>query len=323
MNKRILIKTLVFFIIVLLSDQIIGRVLSHLYFNQKAGQAYSLNYSFSECNADILIFGNSRAQHHFDTRILADSLKMSCYNAGQDGGHSILLAYAQIKIITERYSPKIIILEFTPSNIVRYPGDYDRLSILLPYYQDYPGIRPIILLRSHYERVKLLSAIYPFNSKLNTNLMNIIRSRSNIPQVMELDHDGYIPLYGKMTLDMLKPDEKHADTEPVVDNNMVEALNNIISICKEKNISLYVFSSPVYHKIGEERGPVSKIEKISLEIMKNNRTYYFDYSYDSAFVGNLEFFKDQNHLNNYGAKVFSNDVVIKINKQIHHASEKE
>src|SRR5664280_2748246 len=88
-----------------------------------------------------------------------------------DGGGGILLPYAQIEVLLNRYTPKIIIVE-TDSNEMEYrASDYDNLSILLPYYHVYPELQPIILLRSPFERVKLLSGIYPFNS----DIMNLVQ----------------------------------------------------------------------------------------------------------------------------------------------------
>ncbi len=293
-------KLLTFLFLILIFDQIGGFVLRQLYFHQTAGQDYSLNFSFSECKSDIIIFGNSRAQHHYDSQILADSLQLSCFNAGQDGGHSILLPYAQIKVITERYSPKIIILEFHPDNIVHYPGDYDRLSILLPYYKEYLEIRPIILLRSPYEKVKLLSSIYPFNS----DIINMIRFITNIPTARRNDFEGYVPLEGVMSVDILKQDPE-IETQAVIDINMLNALKDIISLCKEKNISLFVVSSPLFHAVNERQYPPTTTAKLSLDILQQNNINYLDFSFDSTFIGHLEWFRDRAHLNDKGAKIFT------------------
>lgn len=116
-NFSRIIKIVSFFIIIVVADKASGLVLRKLYFNQSAGQDFSLNYALSKCNADVVIFGNSRAQHHYDSRIISAGLKMSCYNAGLDGGHSIILPDAEIKVLTERYTPKIIILEFSPQEL--------------------------------------------------------------------------------------------------------------------------------------------------------------------------------------------------------------
>jgi hypothetical protein len=313
MNQNIsrVIKTVVFIFIVLITDKGLGLNLRKLYFNQTAGQNSSLNYVFSKCNADILIFGNSRAQHHYDSRIISSALKMSCFNAGQDGGHSILLPYALIKVLTERYSPKIIILEFFTDEIVHYEGDYDRLSILLPYYKEYPEIRTLIKLRSPYEGLKLMSSIYPFNS----NIINIIRFNTNTHSAHKQDFEGYIPLTGVMSNDMLKP-ATEIIIPSVVDTNMVNSLENIMRLCSRKNINLFIITSPVFHTINEKQSSPSSISELTLEIIHRNQANYLDFSFDSTFTGHIEWFRDKWHLNDEGAKIFSNMLIDSISKTI-------
>jgi len=312
MNRNIsrVIKIVVFIFIVAITDKGLGHILSKLYFNQKESEIHSLNYGLSECNADVLIFGNSRAQHHYDSRIISAALNMSCYNAGEDGGHCIIFPYAQIKIITERYSPKIIILEF--SGVFNYPGAYDRLSILLPYYKEYPEIRSLIQLRSRFERIKLISSIYPFNS----NVIDIIRFHTNIPE----DFDGYIPLKKMLNIDLLKPEpeivRKSEIKTQVADTNMVNALENIIRICKRKNISLFIIISPTFHSVNEKQGPLSPAAELALDIIHRNQVNYLDFSSDPVFAGHSEWFADIFHLNEEGAKVFSNMVTDSITKTV-------
>jgi len=319
MNKNIsrLIKIVIFIFIIAITDKVLGFILNKLYFSQTYGQNHSLNYVLSECKADVLIFGNSRAQHHYDSRIISKALKMSCYNAGQDGGHSIILPYAQIKIMTERHSPKILILEFSPDGILHYTGDYDRLHILLPYCEEYPEIRPLVLLESPYESIKLTSTIYPFNS----NLINIIRFNTDYHAVRQQDFEGYVPLKKVMSINILKQEPEILNqsviaTESVVDSNKVNALEHIISLCKEKNISLFIINSPIFHTVNEKQSPPLPSAKLSLEIIHRNNVNYLDFSHDSTFSGHFELFKDREHLNVEGAKVFSNMLIDSIEKTL-------
>jgi len=304
--KTRMLKVLAFLFIIAFIDQSVGLILRYFYFHQKTGHLQALNYVFSQCKADILIFGNSRAQHHYNSQLISDLLKLRCYNAGQDGGPSILLQYALIKVITERYSPKIIIIELAPDGITQYEQFYVRQSILLPYYKGYPEIRPLILLRSPFERIKLISAIYPFNS----NVINIIRFNTNSHAARKQDFEGYVPLKEVMSSEMLNPrPEIMTQTVSIVDTNMVNALKNIIQLCKEKRISLFIINSPVFHTINEKQSPTSSSDKLFLEIIHRNKVNYKDFSFDSTFAGHLDWFKDAGHLNDDGAKVFSTMVV--------------
>ncbi len=304
MNRNIssLIKIVVFILIVAIADRGLGHILSKLYFNQKKGDIHSLNFVLSECNADILIFGNSRAQHHYNSGLISSALKMSCYNAGQDGGHCILFPYAQIKIITERYTPKMIILEF--SGINNFPGAYDRLSIILPYYKEFPQIRPLVLLRSPFERIKLMSSIYPFNS----DLIDMIRFHTNLQE----DINGYIPLKTRLNTDLLKEEPeivRLSETRKLVaDANMADALENIINLCQKKNISLFIITSPNFHSVKEKQSPLPPAAEVAMDIIRRNHANYLDFSSSPVFTGHPEWFADKVHLNEEGARIFSNMV---------------
>lgn len=288
-------------------DQVIGSILRYLYFNQKTGPSQSLTFVFSKCNADILVVGNSRAKYHYNTKILSDSLKMSCYNAGQDGGHSILLQYAQITELTNRHTPKIIILEFHPSGILYNKIYYDLISTLTPYYKEYPVIRPIIEMQSPYERIKLASAIYPFNS----NVINSIRFNTNTHAARKEDFNGYVPLKGIINRVIPKP-ASLTITQPKLDTNMLNALRNIILLCNEKNINLFIISSPVFHEIYSLPPRPSSIEKLALAIIQSNKIKFLDFTYDSAFTGHFDWFKDKGHLNGKGADVYTNRLIAKL-----------
>ncbi len=326
MNQNIsrIIKIVLFILVIVITDRLFGLVLRRLYFNQTGGQDYSLSYLLSKCNSDIVVFGNSRAQHHYDSRIISAGMNMSCYNAGLDGGHSIILPDAEIKVLTERYTPKIIVLEFSPTGIVHFDGDYDRLSILLPYYQDYPVIRSFLQLRGPFEKMKLMSAIYPFNS----DIINIVGFNTNTRAAHRHDIEGYVPLNEVLNPEILKYKPEYVSqavmrTQSSLDTNMVNALENIISICKEKNIALYIINSPVYHMVNEIQTPEYAVAKISLDIIHHNHVNFLDFSDDPAFVGHPELFADQGHLNDKGARIFSNMVINSLSKTIEINAEKE
>ena len=59
--------------------------------------------------------------------------------------------------LTERYNPKFIILDISPSELKFAANEYERLAVLLPYYQKHQEIRKTICLR---DRLKS-SNIFP------------------------------------------------------------------------------------------------------------------------------------------------------------------
>ena len=108
--KKFLIKIGIFFSFVLIFDVLSGKVFSFLVDHAKGGDNKRNNYICNEVKEDILIFGSSRALHHYNPIIISDSLKMSCYNCGQNGNGAIL-NYGRYQLICQRYHPKVLIYD--------------------------------------------------------------------------------------------------------------------------------------------------------------------------------------------------------------------
>ena len=70
----------------------------------------SMCQSILHQQADVIVLGSSRARHHYSTRMIADSLGMTCYNAGIDG-HDMLYAYVVFRSMVERHCPRVVILD--------------------------------------------------------------------------------------------------------------------------------------------------------------------------------------------------------------------
>ena len=107
--KKFILHILVFFAIVTAVDYVAGKVFRYIQI-KAGGRTGAEWYACKEMKEDIIIMGSSRAIHHYVPRIIADSLGMSCFNAGQDG-NGIILQYGRWKMISERYTPKLIIYD--------------------------------------------------------------------------------------------------------------------------------------------------------------------------------------------------------------------
>jgi hypothetical protein len=102
---RFIARVLFVFIIVMIMDFGIGRVLKAFYFKQTSGIDYRTTYSIDKTRADVLIFGSSTAIHDYIPGTIEKRLNLSTYNVGRDG-ISILYDYAVLKTILKRYTPK-------------------------------------------------------------------------------------------------------------------------------------------------------------------------------------------------------------------------
>jgi hypothetical protein len=298
MNRKLIINITIVAVVVSILDFAIGGALRYCYFREISGLHFRTTYAMEKTIADIIVFGSSRANHHYVPEVFEDAFKMTFYNAGRDGS-GIFYQTAVLKSILKRHKPKTIILDFA-GGFEKGERDYDRLSCLLPYYKSHMEIREIVELRSPFERIKMISGIYPFNSEiLNIVLGNLGRINKNY-----IDKKGYIPLDGELKT---KIDFKVNSVAYSVDSNKLTSFREFISIAKKSGAQVSVIYSPIYEKFDRKQ---------EIEICKNNcysmNVPFWDFSKNDIFMQNRHFFRDVDHLNHKGAIQFSNLVVAKI-----------
>lgn len=301
-HPHFLVKLFMFLFILFLLDFAIGSILKSLYFTQDSGLLYRTTYALDSTKADILIFGASKANHHYYPDAFEKKLNMSCYNAGRDG-YDIFYHYAILQGVLKRYSPKIVILDFARVEFFRNQDSYDRLSSLLPYYNEHPEMRSIIQLKSPYEKYKLLSKIYPYNSLIFTIAMG--NTRFNKSRRNNNDDNGYVPLT-KIWKERIITDTSFKKYE--LDSNKIKLFKSFVMDCINSNVKLYIFISPYFKNFKFEDPSVL----IAEEFTKKYNIPFYDFSNDSLFLNHAGLFYDPIHLNDRGAKIYSNIVIDKI-----------
>jgi hypothetical protein len=295
--KKFFIKLFIFLAIVVVLDIAIGATLRHYYFKQESGVQYRTTYSMEQTKADVLIFGSSRATHHYVPDIFEKRLNMSYYNVGRDGNF-IFYHYAVLKSVLKRYTPKIIILDISGGEFSVSQDSYDRLSALLPYYKEHPEIRPIVELKSDYEKVKLVSSIYPYNSSLIT----IALGNVSFNKKRNDDTEGYLPLKKNWNLPL---EDLGMLPNYDLDSVKMKAFDSFITDCKAANIELYVVCSPQYRKAQNTDYSVLNAKQMA----EKHNVPFRDFYDDTSFINHVRLFADAAHLNDSGARVFSNIMV--------------
>ncbi|MEO6136078.1 MAG: hypothetical protein ABIP35_13060 [Ginsengibacter sp.] len=292
----------VFLAIIFVLDFSIGRILKSFYFTQDSGLLFRTTFAMDSTTAQMLIFGSSTANHHYEPHSFENRLNVSLYNAGRDG-NNIFYHFAVLQGILIRYSPKIAILDFNKLEFAKNPDSYDRITSLLPYYETNPKIRSIIELKSPYEKYKLLSKIYPFNSILFTvavGNLDVNKDRKN-----NNDIDGYIPI-SKVWKNPLSLDTPVLKYE--IDSNKVKYFRSFITECIKSDVNLFIVVSPRFIKYTTEDISIALAHEISDEF----NIPFYDFSNDPYFLNHPELFADISHLNQNGAKIYSNKVIDKI-----------
>ncbi len=298
--KSFFFKLLIFLVFVFITDRLLGAMLKKYYFKQEAGYDYLTTYAIEKTSADLLIFGSSRAANIFNTGMFETQLSLSCFNVGRYG-EPVFYHYAVLKTTLKRYKPKIILLSFDAGNFSTYQVSYDRMAVLLPYYKDHPEIRDIVALKGPFEKAKLLSNIYPYNSLLLPIISgNIAYSKRKFPHL-----NGYITLEETFTGELQTIDYTK---ETALDSKKIAMYKAFIQDCKEAKIPLYIICPPyLINSIGTDAS-IIEAKKIAAE----NYIDFFDYSSDSFFTTKPTLFADYRHLNKEGVTLFCNRIIKKI-----------
>ena len=295
--KNFLLKLLAFFAVIFLLDFSIGSVLKFFYFRQESGYDFSTTYSIEKTKADIVIFGSSRARNIFNTSIFGKEMGMTCYNAGRVG-EPVFYHYAILKSILKRYTPKIVLLSFDAGNFSIKQDAYDRLAVLLPYYDNHPELRSLIEMKGPHEKVKLVSNLYPYNSLL----LSMITGNSAYGKRKYNDSNGFKSLrrnfFGALpTFDY--------SIEKELDSIKVNTYRAFILDCIRANVQLFIVCPPyMINSIGNDLSIIEG-KKLAQEFHIN----FLDYSRDTFFTKRMELFADYRHLNEKGVELFSNKVI--------------
>ncbi len=305
MNKRI-IQLLIFILIVFAADRVVGLVLKKLYDNSKMPWIVGIRYSIDSTDQDILIFGSSRAQHHYIPDTITKYTGMSSYNCGA-GGQGLAFSYIQIHETLKRYNPKLIILDLAP-NIISDPHSFQKLKTLLPYYSKDEVIENIFTNGSMLEKSKFFSAIYPYNGTAYSILSALLRHFS--PD----NGKGYVPLSGTFDISKLKQGTSGKNNTLELSRKQIPFLYRIIDECNTKHVKLMLVVSPIFR---QSEGENQFIEQLFTLCQKKSNAFQFeDFSNNVDFSQRSDLFTDILHLNNIGAQEFSRKIAMIISKDL-------
>jgi len=276
-------------VLVISIDFAVGKIYKRNFNNINFGDYGIINRSIKS-KADVLILGSSRAMHHYNPRIISESLKMTSYNGGV-GGQGIFLNYAVLSERIKIKPPKVVILDLSP-NVIVDKQSYSKLNLLLPYYHNYNSFKEIIQLNPDFSMLELISNMYIYNSTIYHFVRSYFFTNNDI-------NFGFEALNGQIEINNYEP--FFLEKEEVMDINKKRFLDKIINLCKDKNIELIGVTSPTYSKFDVQNRIIDEMELI----FNKNNFQFIDYSNYLEFYQRPEYFKDQLHMNNQGAEIFS------------------
>ena len=294
--RAFIYKIALFILIVFSIDFFSGIILDYFYQHPKSGIVYQEDYIINKTNQEILIFGSSRAAFHYIPDIISKETLMTTYNVGREGT-GVYFNYAVLLATLERYKPKVVILDLDFRDYYSRGGNFgkDVYKELLPYYGKVNPVFDSLVTPEFYDPLLAQSNLYKYNKKFFNVLSGIIEKGKN-------NSNGYRPLTGEW--DMVSRFD--GTEEFIVGDLLAHNVEEFIKKAKSNNIKVIIVLSPSHREIPIEF--FKYVDKIAL-------TYKVDiinHFKDPFFLNRHDLFHDEEHLNAFGAEVYSKQVAKEI-----------
>lgn len=268
------------------------------------------HYVIHKVNDPILIVGSSRAQNHYYPDIVADSLSRDTYNAGRPG-YFISYQCCLINMVLDRYTPDIIIWELSLEAL--YARAQDPVNILKPYYRDYRVVQEALDEKEgRTARIKCLSSAYRYNGLVIDMLYRWLSggNDNNCLKGMEpIPHTGM-----EFTPELAV---KKSVGGPI-DSSRVKRLHETLQRLHDAKVKVFIFDSPEYciRDVNRDKSSESLIyeecKQFSIPVLDNRNLGFF--------LDHPELFRDDGHLFDDGARIYSQFAAHQIVQLIHEES---
>ena len=242
----------------------------------------------NDCSQDMLLLGTSRCHQHYASSILEDSLNISTYNGGFSGSGNIYSQYIVLNHTLSHHTPKIVCLDvrandFTTSNA------FGSITLFAPYIGLNACADSVFREAGIYWRYEV-SHLYRYNARVISNIFGFLYRKQ------DSDEEGFLPIPKPLHF----PDTlKKSDFVFSCDSNKVKYIRKFISLCREHDILLVFTVSPAYEIAAPDQYDVLK------QIAAENDIPFFDYHSAGLYLDHPEYFRDNIHLWNKGARLFT------------------
>lgn len=298
--KKIFLFLCCFVLSVFVLDRTISILFEKFIFNKTySGESGgNLNYLFQKKNnINFLIAGSSRAKNMINPDSLS-VLSSEGYNAGVNGVGGVLYMNTLFELLLNKnIKPHYIILQtdVRDFSIKKANGNRAEITRLYPFIDDSKILQVYSKQLGFEETLKLKLKLYRFNGKFYNIMINRFKNNSNN------NSNGFNALTGKMTF---MNENETIDNLDHFDSLKINALNNIITICDENKIKLFVVFPPRYKNVDSEEMHLSDLLS---RLKYKNECYVVDMININKYpdLQDQSNWKDEAHLNVFGANKFT------------------
>lgn len=247
-----------------------------------------IKYLVNDVHEDVVMMGTSRCNLHYVPSIISDTIGISVYNGGIDASGSIFAHYIMLCHILAHHTPKVVCLDVLANDFAKEKDPFRTISFFAPYFGQNEMADSVFRLANTYWAYQV-SHLYRYNAKAASNLAGLAVNKQ------AHEDNGYLPHECPKHFPEIFDDGLVKEVDPL----KLSYIRKFISLCRQKDIKLVFMVSPSY-----TRAPKQKYSVLS-EIAEENDIPMFDYHTTGMFLDHPEYFKDNGHLWDKGARLFS------------------
>ncbi len=270
-------------------------------------------------NADLLVYGSSRAWVHIDPKILEDSLHASSYNLGIDG-HNFWMQYLRHqKYMEHNKKPQTILVCVDVLSLEKREDLYNPEQFL-PYMLWDADIKRTTERYIGYNWYDYYFPLIRYHGR--HSVLDTIKARLLHPGGKDIGRTkGFDGMYRKWNEDLDQAKKKMGGYEAHPDSASIVLFHQFLSDCKTDSIRVILVYTPEYIEgqtfIKNRKEITAMLENIAAK----HHLPLLNYTTDSL-CWNKDLFYNSTHMNYKGADLFSRKLAYDLKKYVQPTLEK-
>lgn len=285
-------RLLIFVSLIVAADLCYGILIKQMKLHDYVGDVQQMNYKLYKAKADIVIFGSSRAAHHYNPIIIDSVVGLKSLNYGDDLLDIYIHSILNMEIL-KRYNPKMVLLDIRPDELLREPN-HRFFKIFNPFVCEDDSLLSFI------QKENGFISTLKYKSRFYCNNPNIVPTIVGYVEKKRMDEKTYTGFTAWATVD---PTLSYKNLEAGKYNIKQEQyLLKFADDLRERHIPLLVIISPLFAKVAD-----SVLQPIETFCIKRN-IKFISFISDTNYIHHKELFCDRAHLTMQGASKFSRQV---------------
>lgn len=287
-------------------------LLTHLGLDAFFGSNFVCNKTWvklynGEINAEVAIIGNSRAEAHYNPKIISHKTEFEVYNLGLSGTPLNILNIRWNSYINRNKLPRVLILDVDYNMLGSSDKIVDKFQYLpFIWTKEYETVAKQIDKDYAFEKYIPLYKYRGYHKEVFTQIKKRLFNdcytvNKGFVEHEEVWNEGNWANFRANRMEEIS-DAKEFES---IYKQGAEELKEIITFCKEKKIKVYMLWSPQYYEVQEyKQQQRAYVDKLLLAISETHNVDYINFSKDSLVYNKANFY-DHSHLNKVGSDLFS------------------